>query len=312
MFNLFRAEMIKILGKKSTKISIIIAFIFMALSCFFQASSEVSNENWKDALQKEIDFAKNEIEEHKGTDSEEFYEELYRADIVIGEYSLENNIANNVVTPIKFTYNNTFCLSVWIVLLVVLATINFSDEYQFGTIKQILTRPYKRRKILFVKQIFFSGLSILVLFVQIIMSYIVGCFFFGENDAADITIEYMNGKIIEIDMRSAMWQTYFSYVVLIVLLISIAFLCVVIIRTTIIPVLMTLTIWLCSSLIVEILSKYEIVRYTIFPHLDLTQYIVGNDLVLKGNTISISLSVLLITYIVIQIITYKLFEKRDV
>lgn len=312
MINLIKAELIKITGKKSTKIAIVIVLVLMVCSCIFQATSEADSTNWRELLQQEVDFAKSEIEENKGTDMEAFYEELYRADVAIGEYSLEHNIANNVVTPIKFAYKNTFCMSVWVILLLILAAINFSDEYQFGTIKQILSRPYKRSRILFIKQIVFLGISLVVMLLQMAISYLVGIIFFEKNGVSDVTIDYVNGKVIEIDMSTALWQTYFSYIVIITFLIAVAYLLIAIVRTTIMPVIISLSIWLSADLIAESLSKYEIIRYTFFPHLNLTQYIVGNNLVIDGNTIGLSLLVLAITYIVIEIFTYRIFDKRDI
>lgn len=312
MISLIRAELIKILGKKSTKVSFIIAVVLMVLSCVFQAASEVNSQNWREDVRQQIDYALKEIEENKGTEQEDFYEELYRPDVAIGEYSLEHNIANNVVTPMKFTYNNTFAMGVWVVLLVILAAINYADEYQFGTIKQILTRPYKRSTILFVKQVVFIGISAVILFVQMAVSYLVGMAFFSENGTTAITLDYVNNKVMEIDMSTSLWQTYVAYVILAIILIAISYLLITIFRTSTLPIVLTLAVWLCSGVITMALSKYEIIRYTIFPHLKLTQYIKGNDLVLQGNTIGLSALVLGVTFLIVELVEYSLFKKRDI
>ena len=312
MFNLITVELTKIVSKKSTKIAIIIAGILIIFSCIFQASSEVTPKNWREEVQKEVDFAKNEIKENKGTDMEDFYETLYKEDVAIGEYSLEHNIANNVITPLKFAYNNTFSMSVWVVLLLIMSVINFADEFQFGTIKQILTRPYKRSKILMAKQIVFVCMSIVVLLIQIAISYIVGLIFFGKNGTSGIVLDYVNGNVIEINMNMTLWQLYFSYVVVAIILISIAYFFITIMRTATIPIILTMLIWLGDGLITSTCSKYQIIKYTIFPHLNLAQYIKGNDLMLKGNTIGFSCAVLLISFVVVEICTYIVFTKRDI
>lgn len=312
MINLVKAEIIKIIGKKSIKVSIIIVFIFMALSCVIQATSEVNDKNWREEVQSEVDFAKSEINEKKGTDMEEFYEEIYREDIVVGEYCLKNNIANNVVTPLKFTYNNTFCMTVCVILLLILAAINFSDEYQYGTIKQILTRPYKRSRILCIKQMVFSVASVVVLFEQMLISYFVGCVFFGKNKASYIAIEYIEGKIVEVDMRSSIIQTFLAYVVITVFLIAMVYLLITIFHTLLLPVMITVIVWMSSNIVSDFLSKYEIVKYTFLPHLDLKQYIAGNELVRNDNNIVLSLVVLTITYCCIQVLTFTIFNKRDI
>ena len=117
MFKLIKAELIKIMGKKSTKVSLIMIIILMAFSCLLQATSEADSSNWRELVQKEVDTAKSEVEEAKGTDMEEFWADFYAEDIAVGEYSLEHNISNDIVTPIRFAYDNTFCMSFWVILL---------------------------------------------------------------------------------------------------------------------------------------------------------------------------------------------------
>ena len=312
MFALIRAEFVKIFGKKSTKVALVVIFIITAISCIFQASTEVNDTNWREKVQEELEIAESEIEDHKGTESEEFYVSLYQSDIEIAKYCLENNIAKDVMTPIKFAYENKFCMGVWVVVLVMIAAINFSDEFQFGTIKQILTRPYKRSKILLVKQIVFVLLSAASLLLQLGVSYLIGVIFFDKNSGSEVTVDFINGNIIEIKMITALWQTFFSYMIILLFLMAVVFLLVSVFRTCLMPIILSLLVWMGSNTVASVFSKYKIIKYTVFPHLDLTQYIKGNELVLEGNTMTYSLIIIVVSFLIVQSATYTIFSKRDI
>lgn len=312
MFNLIKAELLKIVGKKSMKISILIVLILMVGNCLLQATNETNIKNWKEETQKFVEKTGKELEEGKGTEDEEFNEIFLRDDYEVAKYCLENEIPYNVVTPVKFVYGNTFMLPILMILLLFIAIFNFIDEFQFGTIKQILTRPYRRSTILGIKQIVFSILAVFVFLLQILISYIIGILFFHQNGNTVIDVKYLDGKIIQINMVKEIFQSVGAYFVAFLLLLGIAYLLICLVRNSILPVITTAVLWYGSGMITEYLKKKAIIKYTIFPHLDLTQYIQGKELVLSGNTLALSIVILAIHFIVIEAVVFYLFKKRDI
>jgi ABC-2 type transport system permease protein len=63
--------------------------------------------------------------------------------------------------------------------------------------------------------------------------------------------------------------------------------------------------------IVLFLSKYEIAKYILFTHTDLTGYITGN-LYVPGMTWTLSLVVLTVYMLLFLVISFWSFTKRDV
>lgn len=232
------------------------------------------------------------------------------------KYYIENNI--NIEKEYDGRYilinlTQEYGMFILIFSVIVAGTI-VSNEFQKGTIKSLLTRPYSRNKILFSKYI----VSIISIFIFIIMfallQYLVGRIVSGFN--------VFNIPVVEYDLatNSIVIMSVFKYLIIIIL----SNLPIYILATTLAFALSTITMNSAVSIAIPILGnmvselinifieKVKILKYFVTANWDLSVYLFGGQGLAEGLNFRLSLAICII-YLVIMIITaFIVFNKRDI
>lgn len=311
MLKLIQNEWMKLWRKKSTWVMLILLTIFVigfgGLDKWLStkdANEEVSwqevQENTRADLQMNLDSGELSAES----------EENVRNELQIIEYRLDNNVApleeNSAQQYILTSYS---FLSIISMFAIVVAAGIVSSEFSTGTIKMLLTRPVKRWKILTSKLATVILFGIFMSAITLALSVITGFVFFGWDDGSYLQVA--SGKVVEASIWSYSLYMYllsFSDILMTALL---AFMLGAVFRSSSLAVGLTLFLSLAGGVIVLFLSKYEIVKYLVITHSDLTQYETG-DIYVEGITMSFSLAVLAVYIVVFTIISFLSFVKRDV
>lgn len=318
MFNKFKNiiklvnnENIKNIYKKNIIITLLVMVLSITLIGVISHSSHINSSNWKEKQQTEL----NELQESRNETKEELSEFEIQFDtdrINLLTYSLDKNIPLDITTPWRFIYkvNGTFNL---VIIVIVLLSINtITKEYSYGTIKQILIRPYHRYEILLAKHISIITISLLCIIVHFIISLIIGYILFRGNGSSTTILSILNNSVIEISVVKTIFQSYLCLFIESIIIITFAIMVSVLIKSNVVPLIATIMLWFGSGLITNYFAKYKLLKFTLFPHMKLSQYIYGENLMLQGNTLSLSIIILLIYFIIFNFIVYYYFSKQDV
>ncbi|MGO2082322.1 ABC transporter permease [Vagococcus sp.] len=206
----------------------------------------------------------------------------------------------NAATYTQFNFGVTFFLLT--MFSITLMVQSFSNEFQQGTIKQLLIRPRKRVAILIAKLVAVLTLSILYQVLAAGVSILFGGILFGW-DTKEI------GWLTLLKLAAYEFSPLLFYVVLACLL-------VVIFKTTLLPALVTLLLFLFQAQLVNlsglILKKAD--RFFILKHVALKNY--DSQLAMSDPPMSFNLitSVLFILchLLIMLIIASLIFEKEDI
>lgn len=188
-----------------------------------------------------------------------------------------------------------------LLLTVIVAAGIVASEFSQGTIKMLLTRPVKRWKILLSK---FLTVNLFGMFLMVIgyIVYILLTIVLFKSGADD-------------GLSSAVWGDSFYMLLLsfgnVFVTAAFAFTVGSIFRSSSLAIGLSLFIYFTGSTISALLSQYEIAKYLLFTHMDLTQFETGMMLI-PDLTMPFSLAVLAVYIIVFLVISFTTFVKRDV
>ncbi|MED0987734.1 ABC transporter permease [Bacillus paramycoides] len=216
-------------------------------------------------------------------------------------------IKERFASYVSFT-NMTFGMVAGLVTIfgIVIATRIISDEFQKGTIKQLLIRPRKRITILFSKYITTILTVIFVCFISLVISILIGLIFFG-GEKEDLTIRMLL-KIVTYKTLPILFHTTFAFFLANVF------------RKSVLPLIITLVIFFLEGSINYILFKNfkEVAQFSVFSHLNLEMYD-SNVLISDGTTplftnfnFTTSLIYIILHFAILLIVSSTLFQKRDV
>lgn len=285
-------------------------------------------------LEKEIpydnSFLSGKIEEYKNsfqsvqalkdkenkTKEEKQEYELALKQMNTSKYYIENNI--NIENEYDGRYmlinlTQEYGMFILIFSVIVAGTI-VSNEFQKGTIKLLLTRPYSRNKILLSKYI----VSIISIFIFIIMFALLQYFVGGIVSGFSV----FNPPVVEYDLatNSILIMSVFKYLIIIVL----NNLPIYILTSTLAFALSTLTMNSAVSIAIPILGnmvsglinifmeKLKILKYFVTANWDLSVYLFGGEGLAEGLNFLTSLAICLIYLAIMIVTTFIVFNKRDI
>ncbi|MFC6113621.1 ABC transporter permease [Sporosarcina thermotolerans] len=187
-----------------------------------------------------------------------------------------------------------------LLLTVIVAAGIVASEFSQGTIKMLLTRPVKRWKILTSKFITVNLFGIFLMVIGYIVYVLLALILFKSG--TDQGLSEVWGKslyMLVLSFGSVFVTATFAFAVGSVF------------RSSSLAIGLSLFIYFTGTTISALLSKYEIAKYLLFTHMDLTQFETGMMLV-EDMTMPFSLAVLAVYIVVFLVVSYTSFVKRDV
>jgi ABC-2 type transport system permease protein len=268
-------------------------------------------ENWKQQLQQQTADMERQLQE---ADFPKSLEESLKNDIKLNEYALKNNINPYKENAWTFVKGSVALVTLVTLFVVIIASDMIAGENAWGTIKMLLIRPHSRWKILLSKFLATILFAIVIMIFLLLVSWIVGNIIYGFGGLSDKYLT-LNG-LGEVDERLVFFDTLKIYgleMVRLVIIVTLAFMISTIFNSSTFAVGVSIVVLLAGSGIVMALSHYEWVKYTLFANLDVGRYVDQTyNTMFKGMTLSFSITVLLIHFIVMIAITWGIFIKRDV
>lgn len=203
-----------------------------------------------------------------------------------------------------------------IIFIIMIAGGIVSSEFEKGTVKMLLVKPYKRGKILLAKYIV-SLLMILFIFViTVVFQVIVGGVVFGFDSLSIPAVVY------NFNTNSVVTYNMFEYVLIIavnklpiyVLLTTLAFALSSIFANTVIAVVLPILGNVASAVINQLASMYSIRELAVFPTLnwDFSQFLFGRLPAYEFTSLGFAVCVCVVYWAIMVSVAWIAFRKREI
>ncbi len=279
-------------------------------------------DDYKNAALSRYQQSQLEVNELSNKNNKSYEEEkayqLAKEDAEKSRYAIEQS---------KDIYNTTdareFLLNVFskyelfiIITIVLIAGAIVSDEFNKGTIKSLLVRPYSRTKILFAKFITVLITVLFIMVVTVILQFIIGGILLGFDSLSipNVVYNFKTGKIMEVGILKSIICTGLGKLPIYVLLGTLAFALSTLFNNTAVAITITLLGYMASSIVNQFAYYYDMewLKFFVTPNWDFTQFFYGNLPLIKGMSIPVSIIICLVYFVIMIIPTFVVFNKRNI
>ncbi|TCP56022.1 ABC-2 type transport system permease protein [Tumebacillus sp. BK434] len=314
MFNLIRNENMKIYGRPRTwamfAVLILAIIVQLVITDRFLAKPP-EGVDWKQEITQQTDGMRQALHDTNNMMPEASRKQL-EAQIKMNEYAIEHNIAPYEYTAWKFAESASGMIFLVTLFTVIVAGDIVATEFTWGTIKLLLIRPVSRTKILYSKYISTLLYALLMAVVLLVISFVLGGLVFGFS-GVDQPFIYVDGDGVlhQMNMASKVLLSFGLEAVTLLMIVTIAFMISAAFRSSSLSISLSIFVMFAGSIVVQILSRYEWIKYILFANLDLSMYFMGMPLV-EGMTLGFSVLMLAIYFVIMHVLAWTLFTKRDV
>lgn len=236
----------------------------------------------------------------------------------INKYILENKIdvnKNDSLKGILENFYNQFGIFMLAVIIMVSATI-VSDEFNKGTIKLLLVKPYSRTKILLAKFLTTVIMTIFIIAITILMQVLIGGILFGFDSLSLPVIEYNfnTNSIQSINIFVYLGIQTLAQLPMIILLSTLAFAISTIFSNSALAIIISLLGYMANSVINQLAIMYNLgfMKYFVTMNWDLSQYLFGGLPYMEGMTFIGSFLISIAYFLILIIPTILIFKKRNI
>ncbi|QKI83016.1 ABC-2 type transport system permease protein [Kroppenstedtia eburnea] len=266
--------------------------------------------NWKQKLEKQV---KQDQKILKREDLPPGVKKSYEKSIQINQYRIDHDVVPDGQTLWGYMYQTANVASLITLFTIIIGATSVAGEFSWGTIKLLLIRSASRSKILLSKYLSTLLFALALLAILFLFSLLFGTILFGFSgwDAPHLT--YDHGKVIEKNQMLHVLSLYGLECVNLLMMVTFAFMISTVFRNSSLAIGLAIFLMFAGTNAVAILSfqGYEWVKYILFANTDLSQYLEGQPLV-KGMTLSFSVTVLAVYFFIFNAISWIVFKKRDV
>ena len=238
--------------------------------------------------------------------------------IAESKYMLDNNININDSKTANMQLKDvaTSFLYIYVIIGIMVACSMVSEEFNKGTIKQLLTRPFTRGKILFAK--YFTCLIGLVFGILCVIAcqYIVGgiIYGFGSYGQQIIQYDYSTSTLSQMSVFKYIGIGFLGNLPEILLLMTLSFTISTVMASTPSAVVIPILTLLFSSLINGLTELYQLEYMKFFPTMcwNLNQFFFGNETSYKYDSLNLSIIMSSIYLVCMLILSFIYFKKKDI
>ncbi|GGD08598.1 ABC transporter permease [Pontibacillus salipaludis] len=311
MMNLIQNEHMKLYKRLGTWVMIgLILFAVLGLGAFTAFIMESNeNTNWKENLKIENAQLQKQLEESPLKGAGETY---VQKQVAINEYRIDQDIRPvESQSVLGFMMDATNFTGIIALFTIVVASSMVASEFSWGTIKLLLIRPVSRTKMIlskYITTVLFALFSLVLLFL---FSFLVGSILYGVEGVGQPYLVYNNGSVEETNMIAHIIQLFGFNSVDLLMMVTLAFMISTVFRSSSLAIGIAIFLLFTGPQLTQLLSSYEWVKYVLFANTNLQQYTNGTPLV-EGMTMTFSITVLLIYFVIFTTLTWVVFKKRDV
>lgn len=316
MYNLVVNEWVKIFKQIGTYIMLGLIVITViangALTLYFDNNTMTTEQlDWREQLEQDNAMWKEQLGDGFMPPQVKNTAKQYLA---INEYRLENDLPPAQKYNVwSFTIDSAGMTSFAGLFVIIIAAGIVANEFSWGTIKILLVKPFERWKFLaskYIAIILFMLLTIAILFISVLA---IGGILFGSGEAgSNIHLAYVDGAVVEQNQILHLVKTYLLNSIGVFFLATMAFMISAAFRASGLAIGISIFLLLMGGTITQLIaSNFDWAKYILFANTNLSQYIDGAPIV-EGMTISFSVIMLALYFVIFHALAYFFFTKRDV
>lgn len=265
----------------------------------------------EDSIEGKLNYEAAKTDEEK-----EIYQYAY-ANFIKNEYILNEKVDINNDESLQGLLKYFFeeYLFLILVFVVMISGAMVSDEFSKGTIKSLLTMPYKREQILCAKFITIILMIPLVTIFLLISEIIIGGFFFGFASLSIPVVEYnFSMNVLEtMHVLKYFVLNFLGHLPMLLLLATLAFSLSTIICSTSFATTITFCGYFAAAIINQVaqMKSMKFLEYFVTTNWDLTYFIFGGTSPFKISMMQ-SILVCLIYFVIMVVVTFIVFKKKNI
>ena len=203
-----------------------------------------------------------------------------------------------------------------IVVIIMIAGTIVSEEFNKGTIKLLLVKPYTRNQILLSKFLTVLIISAFVIVSTILMQILVGGILFGFGSIFEPVVVYnlSANAIQEINIFAYLGIQTLTQLPIIILLATLAFAISTIFSNSALAITISLLGYMGASIINQLAIAYKLtfMKYFVTMNWDLSQYLFGGLPYMEGMNLITSIIICVVYLLIMLIPTFIIFKKRNI
>lgn len=280
------------------------------------------SDNYKSkAIQNYRMYMGNYIQSSQGknlTDEEKSEINGYLENANLYKYDLYNDTEYQNTATANYTFQNSIgtYIAIIVMVVVIVAGVSISEEFNKGTVKLLLVRPYSRTKILISKLIavFITMLvtTVAILLLQFIIGGIV--YGFGTYMMNVVQFDFTTNSIITLNIFAYLGLIFICKLPIFILIGTLAFALSTLFLNSPLAVALPILGYMGSDVInmIAISYKWDWVKYFVTPNWDLSQYLFGGTPMFSGISIEFSITICAIYFVIMLATSIVSFKKRNI
>ena len=238
--------------------------------------------------------------------------------IAMSKYSIDNKYDPSIKGDMRTIYMNMFDEYQYLILIVIIFSCGaiVSDEFNKGTIKSLLIRPFGRTKILLSK---FITAIIMILFACLsifILQSIVGYLIYGASSLKIpvASYNYAANSVVALNIFKYILLVFVAKVPIFVLISTLAFMLSTLIGNTAASIAISFVGSIAASIINMLVITYKVkfMRYFVTLNWDFSDYLFGGSSQFKYTNFNFSLIICLIYFIIMVLIAFIIFKRKNI
>lgn len=323
MVKLIKNELTKILKKKSLYVMIILLLVFILINniLYARSYSNKGDQYIQDAEEQNYELLeyKESLEQLEKMNSEE--EEAYNIvlkQIEKNQYIIDNEQNLNAIGNNRFVLRTIFAqYDIFIIIyIIMIAGTIMSEEFNKGTIKLLLIKPYSRTQIFFAKFITCVIILIASAVVLVLLQTLIGGIILDFSSLAVPIVEYNQ------ETQDLQFMNLFAFIGLdflarlpmYLIVLAIAFACSAILLNSATSIVIPIMLYIFSGTIEGFLNGINAkwMRFIITLNWNFEAYLFGGKPEISAFSFGFSSFICLLYFVVIIGAAYYNFKKRDI
>ena len=280
------------------------------------------SDNYKSiAVQNYRMYMGNYIQSSQGknlTDEEKSEINGYLEKANLYKYDLYNDTEYQNTATANYTFQNSIgtYIAIIVMIVVIVAGVSISEEFNKGTVKLLLVRPYSRTKILISKLIAVFITMLITTATILLLQFIIGgiVYGFGTYMMNIVQFDFTTNSIVTLNIFAYLGLIFICKLPIFILIGTLAFALSTLFLNSPLAVALPILGYMGSDMInmIAISYKWDWVKYFVTPNWDLSQYLFGGTPMFSGISIEFSITICAIYFVIMLVASIVSFKKRNI
>lgn len=280
------------------------------------------SDNYKSiAVQNYRMYMGNYIQSSQGknlTDEEKSEINGYLEKANLYKYDLYNDTEYQNTATANYTFQNSIgtYIAIIVMIVVIVAGVSISEEFNKGTVKLLLVRPYSRTKILISKLIAVFITMLITTATILLLQFIIGgiVYGFGTYMMNVVQFDFTTNSIVTLNIFAYLGLIFICKLPIFILIGTLAFALSTLFLNSPLAVALPILGYMGSDMInmIAISYKWDWIKYFVTPNWDLSQYLFGGTPMFSGISVEFSITICAIYFVIMLVASIVSFKKRNI